>query len=160
MKKALIIAMIVVVGLLGCNSFNRIQNPASSSVVKEPTRAELYESYWQTFMSSQQPDDADGSLAYESNRIEPSAPGTCAVFKMPSFPPPPVFPYKEFQNLKPKDFDGASAIERKHMQNLADYIFKYRSQVLRAHVAYLSKCRSEQLEQTKKIQKPAAADKK
>lgn len=160
MKKALVIAMIAVVGLLGCNSFNRIQNPPAAAVVKEPTRTELYESYWQTFMAGQQPDDSTGSLPKESNRTEVSSPGSCVVFKMPTFPPPPVFPYKEFQNLKPKDFDGASAIERKHMQNLSDYIFKYRSSVLRTHVAYLAKCRSEQLEQTKKTQSPGLADKK
>lgn len=127
MKKSKTVSLLMVmVVLVGCNSFNKyeLKDDTFRGVPRYPN--------WDRGMT------ADKPVEESSGRDM----GTCPPFQMPELPKRPDLPYQLLSQIKPGDDAAIDAVYQKHIIDLRNHAINVERIVRKAYSRYTEDCAS------------------
>jgi hypothetical protein len=136
-------AVVLAIGLGGCNSFNTYDPQARHQGQVKSTKDDP--GFWQRIFG-----DTSSSDAQVIETVNPN-PGVatrdeqgrvlCPVAKLAAVPPLPVLPTDQLRQLSPKDKDALIQLLTNHIDELRGYADKVKDQKNAERARYMAECR-------------------
>jgi hypothetical protein len=154
MKKILLITLFAMAALTGCsNSFNRTVTTTTNSggfggPPVAPNDALSTGDMWKDLPSlipqdvAINPDPKRAGSGDPDPKLAGKDEDSCAIYHMPPLGQTPIFPYKTFLALGPKQMAEADELQRKYITELRDYISTIKTRLATSYNSYVAACKT------------------
>jgi hypothetical protein len=132
--------LVAVAALLGCQSLN----VGTTTITHTNTNigaTKANESDWLPPEEALAALPSPPSNAASATAI-PSTVQLCPVFRAPVVPPPPALPYKELERIGPGNPARIDELQRRHIEDLRNYLNRTRRTMAAAYARYLEECKA------------------